>query len=175
MELLDLYDENRRPLGRTIERGKRLKTGEYHLVAAIWTADRDGKLLLTRRAPEKEFFPNEWENSGGAVLAGETSLKGAVRELYEETGICVSEKDLILLGSCREEHLLVDTYLALIGEAEPPVTLQPGETAGFRWVTLTEYDRMAAAGKIIEPAVRQTAPLRKKMEQYITDRMISAR
>ena len=82
---------------------------------------------------------------------------------------------MILLGSCREEHLLVDTYLALIGEAEPPVTLQPGETAGFRWVTLTEYDRMAAAGKIIEPAVRQTAPLRKKMEQYITGRMISAR
>ena len=175
MELLDLYNENRRPLGRTIERGKRLKTGEYHLVAAVWTADRDGKLLLTRRAPEKEFFPNEWENSGGAVLAGETSLEGAVRELYEETGIHVSAKDLVLLGSSREEHLLVDTYLALIGEPEPPVILQPGETAGFRWVTLAEFDRMAAAGEIIEPAVRQTAPIRKKMEQYITGRMISAR
>lgn len=167
MELWDLYDENRAPLGRTVERGGELKPGEYHLIAAIWTADKDGRLLLTKRSPEKEYFPNEWENSGGAVLAGETSAEGAVRELREETGIRAAEQELILLGSCREEKSHVDTYLVLLGVSKPAVTLQKGETADYKWVTFEEYERMADGCEVIEPAVRQTLPLLEQMKRLV--------
>lgn len=169
MELWDLYDEKRRPLGRTIERGRALNPGEYHLVAAIWTADKDGHLLLTKRSPEKEFFPNEWENSGGAVLAGETSAEGTVRELQEETGIRVTEQDLILLGSCREENYHVDTYLVLLGASKPAITLQKGETADYKWVSFEEYERMADGSEVIDPAVRQTLPLLNRMKKLVEE------
>ena len=169
MELWDLYDENRRKLGRTIERGKELNPGEFHLVAAIWTADKDGNLLLTKRSPEKEFFPNEWENSGGSVLAGETSAEGAIRELFEETGIKTATEDLILLGSCQEENSHVDTYLVLRDASMPRVTLQKGETADYMWVSFERYRQMADAGEVIEPAVRQTRPLLEQMEKTVRE------
>ena len=167
MERWDLYDQNRLPLGRTAERDVPLEPGEYHLVAAIWTVDREGNILLTRRAPEKKFFPNEWENSGGAVLAGENSLEGALRELREETGIRAAKDEITLLGSCREDHYFVDTYLVLKRESMPAVILQPGETAEAKWVSLEELTRMISAEEIIEPAVRQLAPLWTKLEAAV--------
>ncbi len=169
MEFLDLYDQNRRPLGRQIERNAPRKHGEYSLIAAVWTADRNGKLLLTKRSPEKEFFPGEWENSGGAVLAGETSQGGAIRELFEETGLQADAEKLILLGSCREEYGFVDTYLFLLEEEEPLITLLPGETSASKWVTLAEYREMADKKLIIEPAVRQARPFLKQMEKLILE------
>lgn len=169
MERWDLYDQNRHPLGRTAERDAPLEPGEYHLVAAVWTVDREGNILLTRRAPEKKFFPNKWENSGGAVLAGESSLEGALRELREETGICAAKDEIALLGSCREENYFVDTYLVLKREAAPAVTLQPGETADAKWVSLETLDRMISAGKVIEPAALQLAPLRAKLEAAVKE------
>ena len=48
----------------------------------------DGSFLLTQRDPQKPAFPGCWElSAGGSVLAGETALSGAMRELREETGI----------------------------------------------------------------------------------------
>ena len=167
MERWDLYDENRTPLGRTAFRGETLNEGEYHLVAVIWTADKDGKILLTKRSPEKPYFPNEWENSGGAVLAGETSPNAAHRELFEETGLRAGKNGMILLGSCKEDHYFVDTYLALLDEAAPKVTFQPGETVDARWVTLPELDRIVSENGIIAPAIRQLAPLRERLEKEI--------
>ena len=55
-------------------------------MVCVWVYDGRGHLLLTRRAREKSFA-GTWENSGGAVKAGETSRQAIARELYEETGI----------------------------------------------------------------------------------------
>ena len=58
----------------------------------VWVVNSLGDFLLTLRSPEKEASPGCWENSGGAVVAGETSLQGALRELGEETGIQASPR-----------------------------------------------------------------------------------
>ena len=51
-------------------------------------------------------------NTGGSVLAGETSRQGAVRELKEETGIGVSEEELIMAmeSSAQVESLQKTIY-----------------------------------------------------------------
>ena len=74
MEKWDLFDRQRRPLGRTHERGRPLEPGCYHLVAAVCVVDGRGRMLLTLRDKAKPVYPNCWENTGGAVLAGETRL-----------------------------------------------------------------------------------------------------
>lgn len=72
MELWDLYDEHRAPLGRTHQRGLPLAPGEYHLAVIVVIVNSRGEVLLTRRSPEKAVCPGWWENTGGAVQAGET-------------------------------------------------------------------------------------------------------
>ena len=93
MEWNDIYDEYGNPTGRRHRRGTSWRPGEYGLVVCVWVYDGAGKILLTRRAPGKSFA-GTWENSGGAALAGETSLQAIVRELREETGIRAEEGSL---------------------------------------------------------------------------------
>ena len=86
MEYNDVYDADRRPTGRVHLRGTRWEPGDYGLLAVCWIYDGHGKLLLTRRAREKTYA-GTWENSGGAVQAGEDSRQAVAREVFEETGV----------------------------------------------------------------------------------------
>lgn len=88
-ELWDLYDIDRRPLNRTIQRGEALPEGTYHLAVGIAVFNTKGDILLTQRAQVKSQYPGCWEMPGGCAQAGETSLEAACRELREETGIVV--------------------------------------------------------------------------------------
>ena len=52
MEFNDIYDENRNLTGRLHLRGTPWLPGEYGLVVCVWVYDGQGRILLTRRAPE---------------------------------------------------------------------------------------------------------------------------
>ena len=82
MELWDVYDEQRQPLGKTHVRGVPMAPGEYHLVVFVWVFDGRGRVLMTKRSPEKRSYPNKWEHTGGAAQAGESSLQAIQRELF---------------------------------------------------------------------------------------------
>ena len=106
-ELWDLYDGRRRPLGKTHRRGLPLAPGEYHIAVIVVIVNHRGEVLLTRRAKEKDLCPGWWENTGGSVLAGETSLQAILRELREETGIHAQPEELTLL---LQENCRTDTH-----------------------------------------------------------------
>lgn len=142
MEMWDLFDEKRRPLFRTHQRGKMKHPGEYHVVVEIWTVDSGRNILLTLRDPNKEVYPNKWEVTTGSALAGETSRQAAVRELREETGILAAEEELLFLASYREPSAFVDTYLLRRDIAATQLALQEGETVGAQWVSLERLDEM---------------------------------
>ena len=169
MELLDLYDSSRAPLGRRTVRGTPLSPGEFILVAVVWTADGEGNILLTKRAPEKKYLPNEWENSGGAVRSGETSLEGAVRELGEETGLRVPPGEFVLLGSCLDGSCIVDTYFVRLDRVRPGIRLQPGETVDYRWMPFADFTAFLESGAVIEPAVRQVLPYLGRIRGYLEE------
>jgi 8-oxo-dGTP pyrophosphatase MutT (NUDIX family) len=63
--------------------------------ARILVLDLADRLLLLRgidpAVPERPF----WFTVGGGLEPGETARAGAVRELHEETGLVVSEDDLV--------------------------------------------------------------------------------
>lgn len=89
MEFWDVYDENRRPTGKTVRRDiDPLGRGEYHLVVHACVFSSAGKLLIQRRSPLCKKHPNLWDvTAGGSALAGETGGQAAARELWEEVGI----------------------------------------------------------------------------------------
>lgn len=166
MELVAVYDEARRNQS-THQRGKPLPQGQYMVIVAVWVVNRRGELLITLRSPEKKEYPNTWENPGGAVLAGETSRQGAARELREETGIAAEEAQLKFLTTRRTESAFVDTYL-LFWQGEE-VTLQPGETAAAKWLTLKQLKQAAEEGQLAKPIAKDFALAMPKLRQRINE------
>lgn len=97
MELWDLYDENRNPIGREHVRGNEIPEGCYHIVVHVWIRSSKGQYLISQRSANRPNLPLMWETVGGSVLKGETSLQGAIREVKEEVGIDIfgTENNLV--------------------------------------------------------------------------------
>ena len=58
----------------------------------------EDQVLLCKRSPDMEKYPNAWSVPAGHVEMGETTLACSVRELYEETNIPVLESATKLAG-----------------------------------------------------------------------------
>ena len=155
-ELWDLYDENRVPLGRTVERGKQDGCAAYHVVVVVAVKNSRGEFLITLRDKSKEFFGGYWEFTGGSVLAGETSEEAALREAKEETGIDHTNSRRTLIHSFT--RIFDDGKLGWHGdfwdlwlfEADFPiedVVLQKGETADAKWVCGEELMKIDEHGE----------------------------
>ena len=147
MEYNDVYDAERKLTGRLHRRGTRWKQGEYGLIVCVWVYDGKGKILLTQRAPEKTFA-GTWENSGGAVKAGESSRQAIARELFEETGIRAAEEEFELLGSDRDRHTHYDFYFLKREMPLEQIVLLPGETDDVQWASMEKVRRMVKTGQI---------------------------
>lgn len=69
MEILDIYDSNRMPTGRTFVRGTKPEGG-YYLVAQVIVFNTKGQMLIQQRQAHKLGWPNRWDvSAGGSVQA----------------------------------------------------------------------------------------------------------
>ena len=141
MEYWDLFDSERKPLGRTHLRGDKFEDGEYYICCEIWVINSEGSFLTTKRHPDKKAG-NQWEFVGGGTLAGETTVQSAVRELSEETGIAVSENELKLLTTYAHKNYFQDIYLLKKDIAIEDIVLQPDEAVDVKWASGEEIQRM---------------------------------
>ena len=147
MELNDIYDENRNLTGKLHRRGTPWEAGEYGLVVCVWVYDGRGHVLLTRRAKGKSYA-GTWENSGGAVKAGETSREAVARELFEETGIRAEPEEFELLATDKDRNMFYDHYCLKCRVRLKDIVLQPGETDDVMWASFSKVRWMIHAGKI---------------------------
>lgn len=158
-EIWDIYDSEGKLTGRTQARGIPLAQGDYHLAVTIVIVNSSGEVFCTLRSQQKKQMPGVWENPGGGVLAGETSLQGAIRELQEETGIQAGPEDLKFLCRRRSEGLgfsqegfFMDVYGLRRDFSVEEAVLQPGEVDAGKWVPVDEWERQAKAGEILAGA-----------------------
>jgi 8-oxo-dGTP pyrophosphatase MutT (NUDIX family) len=147
-EFWDVYDINRNKSGRLHERGLPLNSGEYHLAVEIWVKNSSNLLLMTQRHPDKDWG-SYWEPTVGSVIAGEDSLSGAKRELLEETGIKIIDKQLEFLGSTTTADWIVDTYLVILNTPACNLELQSGEVTNAKWVDIFEFEDMRSEQVIV--------------------------
>lgn len=155
-ELWDLYDLHRDLTGETWKRGTRepIPKGRYHIIVSVWTVTPSGKILITQRHPSKSFG-GLWENTGGAVIAGETSEQAAVRELKEETGIDPGNQKLIFLGDVWHAGYVVDAYLYKADIELSELELQADEVTDAKLVSATDIENLHKEGKMV-PSVFRT-------------------
>ena len=165
MEWNDIYDEHRCPTGRVHQRGTAWKAGEYGLVVCVWVYDGRGHLLLTRRAKGKSFA-GTWENSGGAVKAGECSRQAVARELFEETGISAAPEEFELLMTDRERNMFYDHYCLRRRVRLGDIVLLPGETDDVMWASFGKVRWMIRGGKICKIIGQQFFRLEKQLRLH---------
>lgn len=144
MEKWDAYDKYGNILDGFLLRGDVIPQGKLHLVVEIIVKHRDGSFLMMQRSEDKSSYPNYFEiSAGGAVLQGETSKEGALRELKEETGIdsWISFTPIHRVIS-EEGHYIFDNYLVITDVEKDSICYQEGETQSHQWIgldTLNQY------------------------------------
>ena len=146
MEYWDLYDSERKPLGRKHLRGDKFGEGEYYICCEIWVVNKEGRFLTTKRHPEKTAG-NKWEFVGGGTLAGETTLDSAVRELFEETGIATEKSELKLIATDAKKNYFLDIYMVKKDVDIQNVILQPDEATAAKWSSDEEIGVMISTGE----------------------------
>lgn len=145
-ELWDIYDKCRQRTGKTIERGKELESGEYHLVVHIWPLNQQGELLIQKRQEHLAWRPGIWAATGGSAVVGEDAYQAARRELQEELGLWDGEGSMEFLMEFKRHDSLCSIWLFPCDVSAEELVLQTEEVADARWVSREELRKMAAEG-----------------------------
>lgn len=105
---------------------------------------RGDKLLILNRVGEKGAVSNDWCIPGGHVDPGETFLQAAKRELFEETGIDMSESLLIPVGKYipKRKGIEIHYFMCHIDDqTSVNILVDAEEETGSEWINpYTELD-----------------------------------
>ena len=163
MEILDLYDNKKNKMGKTLirESGEPLD-GEFKLSIHLWIINSNGEFLIQKRSASRKANPNKWAFTGGAVDSGEESYQGAIREAKEEMGINLDSNDVEFLLGFKREHDFVDVFIAKSDTDIKDVKMQESEVSESKWVNLVELDEIIRNGEFV-PAINLYYDLFKKL------------
>ncbi|MFG1959209.1 NUDIX hydrolase [Nonomuraea sp. NPDC049028] len=135
-ELVEHVDEHDRVLG-VVDREEAVREHWLHRIAVTICRDREGRILVLRRARTLSRFPGHYDVLvGGAVDVGESYEEAAVRELAEELGVRVRVRFLFKF-LCREgiSPIWFGVHEAVVTEVLVP---DSGEIDWLDWLTVSE-------------------------------------
>ncbi len=103
----------------------------------------EGKLLLLQNAPD-DSEAGSWGVPAGKVESNETPLQGAMRELFEETGISIDSSQIQLIGSLyiRKPEIDYVYHLFRIKVATRLEVQLSHEHQNYQWVSPEEIEMM---------------------------------
>jgi len=178
MEFFDIVDENGNELGFKKERSEVHRDGDWHKGVHIWIIVGN-KILLQKRAPTKDTFPNVFSVScAGHVESGEDYDETAIRELREELGIKVSIKELVFLERRRfitkdpERKIInreiVNAYLLKFTGNPKNLVLQKEEVSEIRLFEVNELKNLLKNNpNLFSPTVHLSTNLLDKLKEFI--------
>jgi 8-oxo-dGTP pyrophosphatase MutT (NUDIX family) len=147
MELLEVYDINKNPLGKTIERGQKLGSGEYIRGVSIFI--KNGiRYLIQLTSKEKGSV---YALTGGCLSAGNDAMTQAVIECKEELGLDIEKENLTFLGSVLINDVIIDAHIYENPDRdleEFPFELQKEEVENILWLSKDEIEDMILKGMI---------------------------
>lgn len=139
MEKWDLYTKDEIKTGKTINKGSAIPHGYFHIIVETLIKHTDGTYLVMQRAFTKKEYPGKYEGScGGSVLAGESKEEGAIREVFEESGLVINEVTPTYYFVEDDTQSIKQGYVALINNKDKRIKYRPDETINHKWLTLSE-------------------------------------
>ncbi|HEX4816561.1 MAG TPA: isopentenyl-diphosphate Delta-isomerase [Nonomuraea sp.] len=161
-----LVDRAGRALGTAPKTSVHGRETPLHLAFSSYVFDREGRVLLTRRADHKITWPGVWTNSCcGHPLPGEAVDRAVLRRLAYELGLAAGRADLLLpsfsyravMANGIVEHELCPVYRVTV---DGPVRPNPAEVGETRWMPWKEFAEGVQNGLLaISPWCREQVPL----------------
>lgn len=150
MELWDVYNRERVKTKRVMKRGSKFDENSYHIVVHICIFNSYDEMLIQKRQPFKDGWPNMWDITvGGSAIAGETSYQAAKRELYEEIGYKADlseERPFITINFDKgfDDYYFINEDINI-----DTLTLQYEEVQKVKWASKEEVLRLLEVGEFI--------------------------
>lgn len=144
MELLDLYDKELRPTGKTIARGQHIPYGYMIPIVAVFVYNGRGQYLIQKVAASKG---NYYATTAGHVKSGEKDFALAMlRELKEEIGLSAVKSELNLVKIRRYEYKFTFLYTLKSSVPIEALRLQEEEVESVKWMTISEIEQLCKEG-----------------------------
>jgi isopentenyldiphosphate isomerase len=165
-EHLEVYTRAGDPTGVVKTRAAIHADGDWHVAAFIWVYDGRGRVLLQRRSPDKDVWPERWDASAaGHVQAGEPIDEAAQRELAEEIGLEIDRAALMRAEDHFEEHVhangMIDReiHAVFFVRSDAPLdAYRPGpEVTAIAWVDAEALRAFARSNADALDVVARTA------------------
>lgn len=130
-----------------------------HRSVAIIVQATDGRLLVHRRADDKDVYPGWWDlAAGGVVTAGEDDDVAAERELAEELGI--TDVTPTYIASCTHEDERARERCRVYRVVhDGPYRFDDGEVTEARLVDHAGLTELIATGRVLPGSVAMLLPL----------------
>ena len=141
MELVDLLNNGKELIGETCERNS-VPEGKYRLSIHIWIVNDKNEILIQQRSANRKKFPNMWTNTGGACVAGETSIETVFRELKEELNVIPNIDNLELIASYKRKKDYVDVWLLRQNINIKDLKFNDNEVQAAKWVSIEEWKKL---------------------------------
>lgn len=170
VEEVVLLDEAGRAVGSAAKATTHHADTPLHLAFSCYVFDRDGRLLVTRRALDKATFPGVWTNSFcGHPGPGEDIVGAVTRRGEQELGLALHDLRLVLpafryqatMPNGVRENELCPVFTAVAdGEPAPDAS----EVASAEWVPWRAFRDGVLAGtrEVSVWCVQQVADLARR-------------
>ena len=121
--------------------------GDFQRSVHIWIINNKKEILLQRRSSNKKNYPNKWDiSSAGHIRSRESIIEGAKREVKEELGINIDEKDLEFIGINKSDKPYNKEfqyiYLYRTDKVESDYTFNDGEVAYVKYFKYDDFEKM---------------------------------
>lgn len=153
-EYVEVVDYCNQPLA-VMDRKEAQRQGLFHRSVLVLVYDLQNRLLLQKRHHSKKIYPGRWDLSAtGHVLAGESALDAAYRELEEEMGIIPFRIRPVITINGSEETNFRFVYLFNAGKIACPPGPNPREVEDITFINqLDMYSLVREFPDILTPGL----------------------
>lgn len=107
--------------------------------------EKNGKVLIAKRADDDTFYPGSWEFAGGKIEFGESPIAGTIREIKEELGLDVTIKNVLTITHHLHEtnpnkQFVILNFYAEMTDLNQEVVLSH-EHSAYSWIAVTDLDQ----------------------------------
>lgn len=158
-EMLILVDESDNVVGYSDKLECHRGEGVLHRAFSIFIFNDAGELLLQKRSPQKQLWPDYWSNSCCShPRKGEELENSTQRRLAEELGISAPLKHLFTFqyhakfGDIGSENEMCAVY---IGKSNQEIRVNPNEISDWKYVSINDLTReLAVNGDQYSPWIK---------------------
>ena len=156
-ELVEVIDPGGHVI-RVVRRAEMRADRLRHRTVFIAVVGTDGRLLVHRRADDKDMWPSRWDMAAGGVVGVDEPWDDAAhRELAEELGIDDVQLEPLGAATYEDDDVALHGHVYL-ARSDGPFRFADGEVAEARFVTRAELDDLGSSQPLCPDSVAVVWP-----------------